>query len=187
MRLCFGAIPRCNNLTSAGHRRFKQHLLKKASMIGSEHPPVTERYTGGIAPSQTAIICLAVGLAVMVGADVVTPSYARIGVMVLFGAQIRLEQRCARRLFLMSPVFLLALVGLVAFTLLPNAIYAALQPFHDHQPGSNSFWEAPTGPRCSPISVAGGKDGSLRFAPPGWRCTVSSRSSRPPGPYRRSA
>ena len=75
--------------------------------------------------------------------------------MLLFGAQIWLEQRCARRLFLMSPVFLLALVGLVAFTLLPNAIYAALQPFHDHQPGS-SFWEAPTGPRCSPISVAGG-------------------------------
>ncbi|HCH55587.1 MAG TPA: hypothetical protein DEV64_00735, partial [Rhodospirillaceae bacterium] len=37
----------------------------------------------------------------------------------------------SRRLFLMSPVFLLALVGLVAFTLLPNAIYTALQPFHD--------------------------------------------------------
>ena len=109
-------------------------------MIGSEHPPVTERYTGGMAPPQTAIICLAVGLAVTVGADVVTPSYARIGVMFLFGAQIWLEQRFARRLFLMSPVFLLALVGLVAFTLLPNAIYAVLHPFHDHQPGSNSFF-----------------------------------------------
>ena len=100
-------------------------------MIGSEYPPVTERYTGGMAPPQTAIICLAVGLAVTVGADVLTPSYARIGVMLLFGAQIWLEQRCSRRLFLMSPVFLLALVGLVAFTLLPNAIYTALQPFHD--------------------------------------------------------
>ncbi|HCH55588.1 MAG TPA: hypothetical protein DEV64_00740, partial [Rhodospirillaceae bacterium] len=76
-------------------------------MIGSEHPPVTERYTGGMAPPQTAIICLAVGLAVTVGADVLTPSYARIGVMLLFGAQIWLEQRCSRRLFLMSPVFLL--------------------------------------------------------------------------------
>ena len=107
---------------------------------------MTERYTGGMAPPQTAIICLAVGLAVTVGADVLTLSYARIGVMLLFGAQIWLEQRCARRLFLMSPVFLLALVGLVAFTLLPNAIYTALQPFHDHQPGLQThctrlFWQ----------------------------------------------
>ena len=60
--------------------------------------------------------------------------------MLLFGAQIWLEQRRAKSLFLMSPVFLLALVGLIAFTLLPNAIYTALQLLHDHQPGNNSFF-----------------------------------------------
>ena len=109
-------------------------------MKGSAHPPVIERYTDGMAPLQTAIICLAVGLAVTVGTDLVTPSYARIGVMLLFGAQIWLEQRCGRRLFLMSPVFLLALVGLVAYTLLPNAIYTALQLFPNHQHTSNSFF-----------------------------------------------
>ena len=157
-----------------------QGIYAKINRItGSAHPSMTGPHTGDMAPSQTAIICLAVGLAVTVGANVAAPSYARIGVMLLFGAQIWLEQRFE------PPIPDVAGWSVCRSRFCQTRFtsrFSCSTIINPAAPGFRSH--LPT--RGSPISA---KVQSLRSAPPVWRpnfwrrlCLTVPSISQTPGP-----
>jgi hypothetical protein len=91
-------------------------------MINPSHLAISGSRSGGFFVVQIIIVIMTIGIGFALITNVVPHSIAWIILAVLFALQIFHELKCDERGFLLSPVFLLAVVTLIIFSILPNFV-----------------------------------------------------------------
>ncbi len=121
-------------------------MPKSCTMINPSHLAISDSRSGGFFVVQTIIVIMTIGIVVGLITNVVSPSIAWIILAILSAMQIFHELKCDERGFLLSPVFLLAVVTLIIFSILPNLVVNTFGMFNQLELIGDSLLGRPARP-----------------------------------------